>query len=160
MADKNKLYITISDERGGGGQIPTPKPDGAKQDQKDNALGRYAEHELFHLVKNSAVQAVNFSLANIGNFTGDYITQRKVNEAKQAVSGLVSIGMSTIAGAQYGWVGAIVGFAVGTISTVSSGIYQDITNRVENQKLNWSISQIRERSGLNSVYDGSRGTEN
>ena len=157
MADK--LYITISDERGGG--TPTPKPEGSKsKDKESDTLGRYIEHEAFHLVKSQVTKEVNFSLSNIGNFTGDYITQRKVNEAKQLVDGLVSIGMTTLAGAKYGVWGAVAGFVVGTIGQLSSGFYDNITNQAENAKVNYDMSQLRNRAGLNTVFDGSRGTEN
>lgn len=160
MADKNKLYITISDERGGGGTIPTPKPDASKEKKERDTLGRYIEHEMFHLVKSQATQSVNFALSNIGNFTGDYITQRKVNEAKQSASGIMTIGVSTIAGAKYGPWGAAIGFVVGAVSVISGGVFNVISNSVENAKENYNISQLRERAGLNSIYDGSRGTEN
>lgn len=156
-----KLYITISDERGGGSGTPTPKPDGAKDKKiNDDAIGRYVEHEMFHLVKNQATQFVNFSLNNIGNFTGDYIAQRQVNATKQAISGLMNIGMATIAGAKYGGYGAIVGFAVGVISQLSSSVYDVVLNNVEVQNINYEINQLRQLAGLNTTKDGSRGTEN
>lgn len=159
MANKNKLYITISDERSGDGNTPTPQPDGTDKEET-SVLGRYVEHQMFHLIKAQATQAANFALSNIGNFTGNYSVQRKVNELKQASSNIMNIGMSTLAGAQVGFVGAIVGFALGTISVVSSSVYQIIENDVENQKANYSIAQLRERAGLNTVFDNSRGTEN
>lgn len=160
MADSNKLYITISDGRGEGNGTPTPQPEGAQKKDDDNILGRYVEHQVFHLVKQQATQFVNFSINNIGNFTGDYIAQRQISVAKQAVEKLAGVAMTTIAGAKYGWVGAIVGFAVGVTGTVASGIYDTIQSDKEMNKTNYSISQLRERAGLNSVQDGSRGTEN
>ena len=163
MADKNKLYITISDNRGGGDSVPTPQPDGGKSEKKkEDTLGRYIEHQVFHLVKQQAQAAVNFALGNIGNFTGDYFIQTRINEARKNVSGFMNIGMMTVAGAQAtgSWVGAVVGFAVGSISQISSGIFDTITKEVENRRTNYEISQLRERAGLNTTLDGSRGTEN
>jgi hypothetical protein len=158
---EGKLYITITDDRGDGGGTPTPKPDGAKEKKSnDDTIGRYIEHEMFHLVKSQATQFVNFSLGNIGNFTGDYITQRRVNETKQAISGLMNIGMTTIAGAKYGPYGAIAGFAIGVISQMTGSVYDVISSTVENSKTNYELAQLRELSGLNSTKDGSRGTEN
>ena len=153
-----KLYITITDDREGGNGTPTPNPVGSEK--KDDTLGRYVEHEMFHLVKQQALQAVNYSLANIGNFTGNYTTQRKVNEAKQVISGVMRVGMSTIAGAKYGWVGAVVGFVAGSASLVADTAYSVNSDYIENRKSNYEIQQLRERSGLNAAYDGSRGTEN
>ena len=170
MAGNNsKLYITISDDRGNGSQsTPTKQSSGGtggnnsgKQiAEEDNAVFRYAEHEMFHMAKNLATQSVNFSMNNIGNFTGDYIAQRRVNEMRQAASGIVSIGMTTLAGAKYGLTGAVVGFLVGTYSMLTGSVFEVIVNQSQNAKANYNISQLRQRVGLNSIYDGSRGTEN
>ena len=160
MADKNKLYITITDKRDGDGQTPTQQPKGT-DGEKESALGRYAEHQLFHLIKNQVTKTVNFSISQIGNLSGDYTAQRKVNEVKQAISGVMQVGQSTLGGAAVGgWVGAIIGFAVGTISLISNTVQDEISNRIENTKTNLEIAALRDRAGLNSVYDGSRGTEN
>lgn len=162
MAGSGKLYITISDERGGGGgSTPIPKPsDGSKKDNGD-ILGRYVEHEMFHLAKAQVTKAVNFAIGNVGNFTGDYITQNKINNMRSSLSGFMNIGMATIAGAKVGgWVGALVGFTIGTISEVSSGVYDTIAKSNENAKTNYEIAQLRDRAGLNTLLDGSRGTEN
>lgn len=161
MAEKNKLYITISDNRNGGSGTPTEKTDNEQEKDKESTLGKYAEHQLFHLVKQTAVKSANFAISNIGNLTGDYITQRRVSEVKQAVSGLMSIGMSTAGGAVAGgWVGAIIGFAVGVTSLVVDTVQSEVQNRIDNTKTNLEIAALRDRAGLNTVYDGSRGTEN
>ena len=161
MADKNKLYITITDERQGDGETPTKQPEGTKKDKDGSALGRYAEHQMFHLIKQQATQMVNFSINNIGNFTGDYIAQRKVSVAKQAISGVMQVGEATLAGAGVGgWVGAIVGFVLGGISLVTSSVYGEMQNRTNNAITNLEIAQLRDRAGLNTTHDGSRGTEN
>lgn len=158
----NKLYITISDKRGDGNSIPTPSSSSDNKDKndKDNLLKRYAEHEMFHLVKGTAIKSVNYAISNIGNFTGDYIRQREVNVSKQMISNVMSIGMSTLAGAKYGPVGAIVGFVAGVSSIAIGSVFEDISNRAEITKNNFDISQLRDRVGLNTIYDGSRGTEN
>lgn len=167
MANNNeKLYITISDNRGqtsGASGKPTPKPKYAGEDEdtdKSDLLGRYAEHQMFHLVKGATMKAVNYSISNIGNFTGDYIAQKNVNYAKGVVSNLMNVGMATLVGAKYGPVGAVVGFVAGVGSIVSGGIFDDIQNRTDTTKNNFNIEMLRERVGLNTIYDGSRGTEN
>ena len=170
MAEENsKLYITISDSRGKGGKgTPTKKDEEEKinqeeEEQGNSLIGRYAEHELFHIVKKNITQAVNYSLSNVGNFTGDYITQRKVNENKQFVSGVVNLGMSAFAGFKStggSWVGAAIGFVVGASSLVAESVYDNITTRAEYSKQNYNITQLRNKVGLNAIYDGSRGTEN
>lgn len=163
----NKLYITISDRRGEGGGKPVPQDENneatsenAVREQQDGLLRRYVEHEMFHLAKSTATRTVNFAISNIGNFTGDYITQKEINYAKGVVSNLTTIGMTTLAGAKYGTVGAVVGFVVGAASVVTNAIFDDISNQVQISKTNYNVEQLRDRVGLNTIYDGSRGTEN
>ena len=158
--NNNKLYITISDNRGGSPDTPTPKPQSAEKKQEDDTLGRYIEHEMFHLAKSQMTQAVSFALGNIGNFTGEYIVQRKVNALRQFASGIMNIGTATLAGAKYGAPGAVIGFVVGTVSQLSSGVFERIQTSAEYAKTNYDIAQLRDKVGLNTVYDGSRGTEN
>ena len=167
MANSNgKLYITISDERGVGGAAISGNVDNGlinnNPELKDGNLAtRYAEHELFHLVKQAAQQAVNFQLSNIGNFTGNYIRQEEVNQLRQGASDIMNIGTSTFAGfATAGPIGAVAGFVAGATSVISGAIYSDLSAKVSYAKTNFSISQLRERAGLNATYDGSRGTEN
>ena len=175
MAD-GKIYITISDKRldsgtgtssvssgrGSSGSSGGSRSIAGSSDDKDfyELLGRYAEHQLFHSFKSLVTQSVNFSLNNIGNFTGDYITQRQVNVLRQAASGVVSVGLSTIAGARFGPAGALVGFGVGMTSLVAGTIFEHKATQVEVAKTNYSIAQLRDRVGLNTIYEGSRGTEN
>ena len=166
----NKLYITITDKRDGDGTTPTPSPE--SEGKKSNTvaeMGKYIEHEIFHMVKSQVTQGVNFAISNIGNLTGDYIAQRKVNEVKQAINGLVSVGMTTYAGAKAGFaignvyggaIGAALGFVSGVGSQMTSKFYDVYSNNIENKKTNYDIAQLRERAGLNTVLDGSRGTEN
>ena len=159
MADK--LYITISDKRKEGDGKPTPQPNTNPQDDETSIFQRYAEHQLFSMIKNQSIKAVNYQISNIGNFTGDYISQRKVNEMKGAISTLMGIGMATYSGAKVGGgAGAVVGFVVGVSGVVINSVYENYSNLLENQKTNYSISQLRERAGLNTYTDGSRGTEN
>lgn len=166
MAENNKLYITITDKRGDGGSgIPTPSPSDSssakKEQDEDSALKRYAEHEVFHLVKGTAMKAVNYSISNIGNFTGDYITQKNVDYAKGIVSNMMSVGNATATGAAAGGVvGAVIGFVVGVSSIAIGSVFEEMSNRAENTKNNFNIEMLRERVGLNTIYDGSRGTEN
>lgn len=166
MANNNgKLYITISDERGVGygvGNLGGTNGGNQPAESKDGSIiTRYAEHELFHLAKRTVQQAVNYQLSNIGNFTGNYIRQEEVNQLRQGVSDLMNVAVSTFAGfATAGPIGAVAGFVAGATSIVSSAIYSDLSAKVSYAKTNFSISQLRERAGLNATYDGSRGTEN
>lgn len=156
--DKEKLYVVITNEKPNNKSLVSG---GNTGQEKQNTVGRYAEHHLFHQAKNLATQTVNYTLANIGNFTGDYITQRQVNIAKQQISNLMNIGMATAGGfATAGVVGGLVGFTIATSSIIASSVFQEHSNVVENQKINYSIGELRKRAGLNVSLDGSRGTEN
>ena len=69
-----KIYITISDQRGkggGGGGEPGTVINSKKQDNETTALGDYAKHEFFNLIKQNATKIVNYSIGNMGNFSGD-----------------------------------------------------------------------------------------
>lgn len=162
MGEKNKLYIVISDEREGGeGGTSTPTKKAKEEKEKDDTLGRYVEHQVFHLVKQQATKFAYYTLGNIGNFSGDYIMQDKVNSLLESSQGFMNIGMATAYGAKAGgWIGAIVGFVVGAGAETISSAYQIHSKTVEVTKQNYEIEQIRARSGLNSLKDGSRGTEN
>ena len=169
MANNNeKLYITISDNRGqtsGASGKPTPNSQASsnKPNEENNGtslLGKYAEHQMFHLVKGATTKAVNYSISNIGNFTGDYLKQKDVYYSKEVISNLTNLALTTYAGSQFGPIGTAIGFVVGVGSQIVGGIFEDISNRVDNAKNNYNISMLRERVGLNTIYDGSRGTEN
>ena len=88
--------------------------------------------------------------------------QTKINELRSNLQGFMNIGLATYAGAKTtgSWVGAVVGFAVGAIGQIGSGIFDTIQKEKEYSKQNYEISQLRDRAGLNSTKDGSRGTEN
>ena len=53
-----KIYITISDQRGKGGGYggePGTVINSKKQDNETTALGDYAKHEFFNLIKQSCI---------------------------------------------------------------------------------------------------------
>ncbi len=165
-----KLYITISDKRTSSG---TPTSSTGLASGSDNssdtesgstsALGTYASMQLLNVAKKTTMQMVNYSLNNIGNLTGDYLAQTKVSVAKQAASGIMSVAQSTIGGLMATGgnpIGAVIGFAVGAVSLISSSVISEMTSVRENKTTNLELSQLRERAGLNATYDGSRGTEN
>lgn len=159
MAD-GKIYITISETRGGGANPhPTPIPGENREDK--NMLGDFIQHRFFNLVENQAKQAVNYTISNIGNFTGDYITQTHVSDAIRIMSGLASIGMSAWAGFRVGGgVGALVAIGVDVAGKVITAGEQIYAGYVQNVRQNKAIAQLRSRAGLNDTHNGSRGTEN
>ena len=138
MAKGSKIYITISDKRGSGtiGQSDT----GAKtteEEKEDKALSKYLQHQFFATIKSQTKQAVRYAVNNIGNFTGDYQTQRQMQSVVSLADFMVDLGTSAINLAE-----------------------QNSIGRVENKRLNYTIDILRQRSGLDTLTDGSRGTEN
>lgn len=157
-----KIYITISDKRGVGGlSTDGSNKNGGKDQDTESLFGSYVKHEVFNFVKQQAKKVVDYSLGNIGNFTGDYTTQRQVNTSLSALSQGLGIALSTKVGFKVGGVpGALIGFAIGVAATGITNALQDNTQKNENYRTNYQIAQLRERAGLNVYKDGSRGTEN
>lgn len=165
MANDGKIYITISDRRFG-----TNKAEADEQNQIDknnnaqssnsNPLLDYAKHRFFNFIQSEAKQMVNYSINNIGNFTGDYTKQEHVEEAVNILGYMSNIGMAAVAGAQYGgWVGAAIGGGLAILGTEISINQQIYAGRIENTRINRNIAQLRTRAGLNSTNNGSRGTD-
>lgn len=161
MKNDGKIYIIVTDKLPAGGDTPAPAEPVTKE-KKEDLFSHWARQRLLGEAKQLAQGAVMYSLHNIGNFTGDYITQAHVNNAMSAVSGLASIGTAALAGFKYTGspIGAVIAASIAVINKVVSGAQTSYSNYVQNQKTNYEIEQLRERSGLNTLVDGSRGTEN
>lgn len=154
METDGKIYITISDERGiGDGEKETNYSLRPKKSQEELAKD-YLKHQFFSLIKRETTQMVNYTLGNIGNFTGDFNTQRSINLVRKIASIGTSIGTGAIAGSVYGLagVGALIA-TVGVITSEATSVYDEI---VGVQKTNYSISRLREISGLDTLTNGSR----
>ena len=158
MSADGKIYITISDARTGevikGTDISvSDKPKKKTEEEKRND---FIQHQLFHLIEKEAKQMVQYSLGNIGNFTGDYNAQRDVNYALSATGVLSSIAMGALAGAKYGPWGAAIGAGVVAASQAVNFGLQLHSQNVEIKKQNYNISQLRQLSGLDGLTNGSR----
>ena len=165
MTSDGKIYIVITDK------LPTESQaqvSSVSANNKSNASGggndilkHWAKSRLISEVDHLGMTAVNYQLSNIGNFTGDYIAQTNVNNALNAAHTLMGIGGSALAGFMVaGPIGAVI---AGSISVINSGVNSALSihsNKIQNQKTNYEIEQLRRRSGLNTTLDGSRGTEN
>lgn len=158
-----KIYITISDQRGKGGiGGSTGGTESAvnTRENKTNALGDYAKHEFFNLIKQNATKIVNYSIGNIGNFSGDYLSQTNINATMSNISTIASYGMAAAAGMSYGGpLGAAIAVGVKMVTDAVSFGLNEKTNRVQNKKTNYEISKLKDLSGLNALIDVSRGTQ-
>lgn len=162
MANDGKIYITISDKRFGSNKAEADEQNKIdKEKDSKSVVADYAKHKFFNLIESQAKQAVNYTINNIGNFTGDYVKQTQVSEAMQILNTVVDLGTAAFAGfkATGSPYGALI--AVG-VSLIGKGISfgEDVyAGYVENKRINRDIAQLRTRAGLNSLNNNSRGTD-
>lgn len=163
MADTGKIYITISDTRGGSGSgrtpdVPNSQPNQDEDEQKTGKLSNYIRHRFFNFVEAQTKQAINYTVGNIGNFTGNYQAQRDMEQGMNAINWLVNIGTSFYAGTVA--TGSPAGGAVAVALSVGSGLasagYREYSEWFQNRKDNRNIEMMRNRLGLQGLTDGSR----
>lgn len=158
MADNNgKIYITISNQlesKDGGVQNPSdneaqnPGSKASEKGEKDS-LTTTVSYLFFQTVANSAKQAAEYAKSNIGNFTGDYQTQRNINNSLQAIS---TIGSLVMAGATAG----VPGLVIASASMATSFTLQEISADLTYKKQNRQIDMLRELSGMDALTNGGR----
>lgn len=167
MNADGKIYIVITDKmpdgaRSGLGSAPTQ--DGDRSDGPGGELLKHwARDRVISTTKHAATSYVMYTLENIGNFTGDYITQTHINDSISNLKGIMGIGSAALAGFTVTGgnpIGAVIGATLSVINTGVSSIERIHSARVQNRKVNYEIEQLRDRVGMNAVLDGSRGTEN
>ena len=162
MANDGKIYITISDKRFGQNKAEADEQNKLdKQKDSDNkGIESFLQHKFFNIVESQAKQAISYSIANIGNFTGDYVSQQHMSDAVSIVNFLVDIGVSAAAGAKMGgWVGALVAVGATTLTKGISFAESIYAGNIQTARTNRDIAQLRSRAGLNSTNNGNRGTE-
>lgn len=155
MAD-GKIYITISDNRDG--ETNDNSTIKTKEKDKNSALGEYALHEFMHLIKENATEVVNYSISNIGYYTGNYQAQRDIETAIGVGNSIIGLGASFYAGVKISGMvaGGLVGLGVAGVGmAVSKGL--EIKRNIEdNRRQNIRVDRLRDISGLNSLTNGSR----
>lgn len=123
----------------------------------DSSVASFATHEFYHFMKSTATEIVNWSISNIGNFTGDYVKQANVQKTINLASKVAGIGMAVASGAQVAgpW-GALIAGTIAVAGTAISIGLEDRANAFQAYKTNREISQLRELSGLNPLTNGGR----
>lgn len=160
MAD-GKIYITITDEPVSGKTTST-STSGSTQDKKDendnkNSLfGDFAKHQFFNFVESQAKQFISYSIGNIGNFTGNYQSQRQVQETLKIGNMIKGIAMSVVAGSKFGLPGALIAGSIAIASTAINLAYENHTLDVQTKQQNREIAMMRQLSGLDGLTNGSR----
>lgn len=170
MADNDgKLYIIITDQPVvNSTQTITENTTTTEEPQKNKQIKttqtkensntyNFAAHQFYNLVTQTATEIVNWSISNIGNFSGDYIKQANVQKAIGLTSKILGIGMAAFHGGMAG--GPIGALVAGTVALVGTGVsiaLEDRANSFQVQKQNREIAQLRELSGLNPLTNGGR----
>lgn len=142
---KVRITSETEEQAQGGAEIVAAKP---TIDTK-----RMATTSLFvHAGISNVRQSVQFGLANVGNFTGNYVLQENINQALETLNGVSTIAMGAVSG---GWAGAVIA----TASVALRSVTKEISRRIQYENQDINASMMRQRSG-NALNDGSRGTEN
>lgn len=162
MAD-GKIYITITDEpvssratsaNISGAQQPDKK---SENDNKNSLFGDFAKHQFFNFVESQAKQFISYSIGNIGNFTGNYQTQRQIQETLKIGNMAKNIGMATLSGAMtFGLPGALIAGGIAIASTAINLAYENHVLDVQTKQQNREIAMMRKISGLDGLTNGSR----
>lgn len=125
--------------------------DGQRQGQEvkgGQGTEKIAVASIFaHQALNTAKQITNYAISNIGNFTGDYIKQDRVQTAVNAVSDMAAVGTAFA-----------VNWVAGVVAIVGVGIKKTLDVVSENQNIRHAENNaeyLRIRSG-NSTTNGSR----
>ena len=147
MAEEvGKIYITISDTR-------EPK----KEERKRNLRPLEVENAKFleglaktaAVVSTYAIQYANWSINNIGNFSGNYQGQRELQAAKSAI--LKGVGFAGAIAA-----GGILGGVAYAGAMTFDFILNEKSNMAQFSKQNYDIRQLRQISGLDGLTNGGR----
>lgn len=161
MAD-GKIYIIVTDRLPGGGGEPLPdKPRGDTEKEKEGVLSSFAKHKFFDFIQDQTKQAINYSIGNIGNFTGDYIAQTHAAESIHILNSVMNIGVAAYTGFKTTgspW-GALVAAGISVASMGISAFQEVFATQQQIKRQNRDIDLLRSRSGLNSTNNESRGTE-
>lgn len=160
MANDGKIYIIVTDQLPNGGGQLVPDQQKEKEKDKGSSLAMWAEHQFYNLVKQQVIGNINFTVNNIGNFTGDYQAQRNAQLNLSILNEAMGLGMAVYAGSRFGVPGVAVALGVYAANKTISTMQQYALINLQQKQSNYSIEQLRNRAGLNSYKDGSRGTEN
>lgn len=158
--EDGKLYIIITDKRPEDSSSVTNV---LKSDEKKskNTLDSWMADKFYDLMKNTVKNTVNFTVNNIGNFTGNYETQRVMQNAVSLGSRVLSIGKAAVGGwVAFGPIGAIVGASISIINQGVQMAEEYLVTKSQEARDNMKVNKLKERSGLYSLGDGSRGTMN
>lgn len=141
MANVNIRVESVSDEEQQTG-VPSQKKEGA------GGAKTTATSIFVHQALNTGKQILNYGISNIGNFTGDYARQERVQELVGAIGDVTTIGVGFASG---GWIGGLVA----VLGVATKEVFNQVSIQVENRHQEIATNYLRELSG-NSTKNGSR----
>lgn len=142
-----KIRIEKGQEQAGVGNAS------ATRVSEENSMMKSASMSLFaHQMIGEAKQIANYAVSNVGNFTGDYILQDRINTTMEMLGDAMTLGTAFVSGGPLGVAIAATGIGLKkTLQAVSTFRNDTLAQR--------NIDLMIARSG-NSTKNGSRGTEN
>lgn len=141
MANVNIRVESVSDEEQQTG-VPSQKKEGA------GGAKTTATSIFVHQALNTGKQILNYGISNIGNFTGDYARQERVQELVGTIGDITTIGVGFASG---GWIGGLVA----VLGIATKEVFNQVSIQTENRHQEIASNYLRELSG-NSTKNGSR----
>jgi hypothetical protein len=138
--------------KGGAGNVPTPNTPAAVTQSSSagrNLLQQGAFFAFANVVKGTVDKSARYVIGNIGNVTGDYIAQTKVNQTLGGISFLAGGVTSFVAGGP-------VGLAIWATTTVVSEVFEQIDFQMMLEKGRITTQYYRSKVG-DVLRDNSRG---
>lgn len=106
-------------------------------------------HRVFSIATSTAKSIARFSISQYGDMTGDYLGQKKIDNAISLAETMISIGTTTIMGAMSGgFVGAMVGLA-SSVASIGVNAYQ------ANKEFEKNITRANNAANYNAQRIGS-----
>lgn len=121
---------------------------GEEVSKKDATGEKLVVASLFaHQALNTAKQITNYAISNIGNFTGDYAKQDRVQQIVNNVSDVGTIGVAFATN----WVAGVVA----TIGVATKRVLEVVSDNQAIRHAEHNAEYLRKRSG-DSTTNGSR----
>ena len=151
-----KIYIYLTDKKIDGGQ-PNSEPEKPEKEKTISPTIQFLQHEMFHFAKQQATQMFNYTIENIGNFTGNYQQQRDIQATLSAANTLSNIAITGITvGLTINPFAGVIASAVAATSLAINYGRQERLNNFMVKRQNREIEIMRDISGLNSLTNGGR----
>lgn len=138
---------------GGQGSIPSPNTPAAVAQSRGGVGRSLVQQGAFfafaNVVKGTVEKSARYVIGNVGNITGDYINQTKINQTLGGISFLAGGVTAAVAGGP-------VGLAIWAATTVVSEAFEQVDFRMMLEKNRLTTNFYRSKVG-DVLRDNSRG---